>query len=203
MKSLKLAIILSAALVVSACQGSTAVRVNSVIDNQPETQALNARDFQEAAVEMVESMISSGSLNNPNGGRYILAISNIDNRTMQRIDTDQLVKKIRVSLLNSGRVLVTTAVGIGGAEDKMSRAARELREDDEFDQSRVARKSQLQAPEFSLSGKIIQKDVTVNRSKRLVEYYFQLSLTHIESGLAYWEGEKQISKMGSSKTVSW
>ncbi len=194
MKNLKLAFVLTAALVVSACQGSTAVRVNSIIDEQPETQALNARDFQEAAVEMVESMISSGAINNPNGGRYILAISNIDNRTMQRIDTDQLVKKIRVSLLNSGRVLVTTAVGIGGAEDKMSRAARELREDDEFDQSRVARKNQLQAPEFSLSGKIIQKDVTVSRSKRLVEYYFQLSLTHIESGLAYWEEKNKSLK---------
>ncbi len=47
-------------------------------------------------------------------------ISRVVNDTMQRIDTDQLVKKIRIELLRSGKVVVTTAVGGAGPEDSAS-----------------------------------------------------------------------------------
>jgi uncharacterized protein (TIGR02722 family) len=125
------------------------------------------------------------------------------NDTMQRIDTDQLVKKIRIELLNSGKVVVTTAVGLNGPEDQMTMAARELRGNSEFNQSRVAAKGQLQAPDLSLSGKILQRNHNMSRGKQQVEYFFQLTLTDINSGLAIWEGETPIIKRGSANTVSW
>jgi PBP1b-binding outer membrane lipoprotein LpoB len=43
----------------------------------------------------------------------------------------------------------------------------------------------------------------MGRNKTQVEYFFQLSLTEIKSGLAIWEGETPIVKRGSSKSVSW
>jgi len=122
---------------------------------------------------------------------------------MQRIDTDQLLKKIRVELLNSGTVAVTTAVGLNGAEDEMNYAARELRGDREFDQRGVQQEGKLQAPDLSLSGKIIQRNSSISKREKRVDYYFMLSLTDLESGLAIWEDEKPISKIGSSKTADW
>ena len=172
-------------------------------DHGQAVMGLDYRDFQQAASEAVQSMLQSGAVNKREGGRYVLAISRVVNDTMQRIDTDLLTKKIRVDLLQSGRVVVTTAVGADGAEDKMSMQVRELRQSDEFNQDTVAKKGQMIAPELSLSGKIIQRNVRVDKKTQQVEYYFQLTLTDINTGLAFWEGESVIGKRGSSKHVSW
>jgi len=43
------------------------------------------------------------------------------------------------------------------------------------------------APDYSLSGKIIQRNATLSNGDTEVNYYFQLTLTDIKTGLAYWE----------------
>lgn len=166
------------------------------------SMALDYRDFERAASGSVDSMLESGAVNNPNGGRYVMVVSRIVNDTMQRLDTDQLVKKIRVDLLRSGKVVTTTAVGIDGAEDEMNMLARTLRDSEEFDQRGVQKKGSLQAPDLSLSGKILQRNRKVGREQQ-VEYYVQLSLTDLASGLALWEDETQVIKRGSNASVSW
>ncbi len=172
-------------------------------DTGDQVMGLDYRDFNQAAGEAVQSMLKSGALNKKGGDRYVLAISRITNDTMQHIDTDQLVKKIRIELLKSGKVVVTTAVGLNGAEDEMSAKARELREDDEFNQRTVQKKGELIAPDMSLSGKILQRNISMDDGKQQVEYYFMLSLTEIKTGLAWWEGETIIGKRGSGKSVAW
>lgn len=188
-------------VLISGCATTTNIDINN--DRGQAVMGLDYRDFQKAAGESISSMLESGALNKPGGGRYVLAISRIINDTMQRIDMDQLIKKIRVELLQSGKVVVTTAVGATGAEDEMTMQARELRKTDEFNQSTVAGKGQMIAPELSLSGKIIQRNVRVTSSLQQTEYYFQLTLTDINTGLALWEGESVIGKRGSNKSVSW
>jgi uncharacterized protein (TIGR02722 family) len=194
-------LLIIATVLVSGCATQTRY-VDPAADDGPVSMSLDYRDFERAATEAVEDMLASGSVDNPNGGRYILVVSRITNDTMQRIDTDQLIKKIRVSLLRSGKVVTTTAVGLNGAEDEMSMRARELRDSEEFDQSGVQRKGTLQAPDLSLSGKLIQRNHQVGREQQ-VEYYIQLTLTELGSGLALWEGETPIIKRGSGKSVSW
>jgi uncharacterized protein (TIGR02722 family) len=187
---------------VAGC-ASTPIKVDVANDRGATVMGLDYRDFEEAASNMIESLLASGALNHPDGARYVLTISNVTNDTMQRIDTDQLVKKIRVAVLNSGKAVITTAVGGNGAEDSMSYQARQLRENQEFDQSRVAAQGRMIAPDFSLSGKIIQRNNTVDRWTTQVDYYFMLSLTDIDTGLAFWEDETPIVKRGSSRTVTW
>ena len=120
---------------------------------------------------------------------------------MQRIDTDQLVKKIRTQLLQSGKVVVTTAVGLNGAEDPMVMKARQLRKSGEVNQNTVAQAGKIIAPDLSLSGKIIQKNIPLGRNKTRVEYYVQLTLSEIETGLAFWEGETPIIKEGGKAPI--
>ncbi|MBB3048877.1 hypothetical protein FHR99_003151 [Litorivivens lipolytica] len=199
----KILSILLFTVAITGCASQGVQLVDTSNDTAGTVMGLEYRDFEKAAAESVQSMLATGAVTNPNGGRYVMAVSRVINDTMQRIDTDQLIKKIRIELLNSGKVVVTTAVGLNGPEDQMAYAARELRGNDEFDQSRVARKRSLQAPDLSLSGKIMQRNHAMGRGQTQVEYSFQLTLTDINTGLAIWEGETPIVKRGSSKTVSW
>jgi len=193
---------LLAAGLMTGCAPKTE-RIDMNNDKGAQVMGLDYRDFDEAASKAVQSMLMSGALDKKNGDRYVLAISRVSNDTMQHIDTDQLIKKIRVELLKSGKVVVTTAVSANGAEDKMSMDARKLRENDEFNQNTVQKKGTLVAPDMSLSGKILQRNVAMDDGKQQVEYYFMLSLTEIKTGLAWWEGETVIGKRGSGKSVSW
>ena len=198
-------VVAMATLVFTGCADTQPRYVNS---QHPETAkaatlGIDYQDFRKASIDATQSMLRSGALNRPGGGRYVLAISTLINDTTQRIDMDQLVKSIRIALLQSGKVVVTTAVRAGGPEDNMSYEARKLRKSDEFNQKTVAKKGQMIAPDFSLSGKIIQRNAKLSSGDMKVDYYFQMSLTDIKTGLAYWEGETVITKSGSGKTVNW
>jgi len=189
-------------LVLSGCQTTTS-NIDMNNDQRGAVMGLDYRDFNTAASKMVEDLLASGALNKPGGGRYVLAISRVINDTMQKIDTDQLIKQMRVALLRSGKVVVTTAVGANGPEDRLAMDARELRNSGEFNQQTVAAKGQMIAPEYSLSGKIIQRNVRQSKSKQAAEYYFQLTLTDINTGLAFWVGAEVLGKTGSNKSVAW
>jgi len=175
------------------------------VDN-PDVQSvismgLDRQDFEKAAGDAVESLLRSGVLNKPNG-KYVVAISRVINDTTHRIDTDLLIKKIRISLLNSGKAVVTSAISANGNDDQLVYDTRDLREDDEFDISTIADKGTLLAPELSLSGKIIQQTKRVDKNA-LVDYYFQLTLTDLKTGLAIWEDETIVAKVGDRKSVNW
>lgn len=163
-------------------------------DTGPAVAGLDYRDFAAAAGRMVGSLVGSGAADKPGGGRYVMTVNRVANRTTQDIDTDQLVKKIRVDLLKSGKVVVTTAVGGKGAEDTMTRDVRELAGDDLFDKGTVAGKGTVVAPDLSLTGKIIERKLKIDRSRQQIEYVFQLSLTQLATGLAVWEDEAVIVK---------
>jgi len=190
-----------ALLLLSGC--AKVQRIDPNNDTGSQVMGLDYRDFNEAAGKAVQSMLKSSALDKKDGERYVLAISEVKNDTMQHIDTDQLIKKIRIELLNSGKVFVTTAVGSKGNVDTMNKQTRELSENENFKQDSVAKKGTLIAPDMSLSGKILQRNVGIDKDKQQVEYYFMLTLTDIKTGFAVWEGESFIGKRGSAKSVAW
>ncbi len=203
MKKTLLVLALTSITLITGCQSTSYVAKD---DKELVTMGLSHRDFDSAATQALDEIITSPLLVHPDaakGGRYIMAISNIVNDTSQRIDTDQLTKKIRVGLLKSGKFLTTTAISLNGAEDEMTQKVRDLESSKLVNQATVKKNGTVIAPDFSLSGKIIQRTNRVDRSTQLVDYYFQLSLTQLETGLAYWEGEYPISKKGSNDSVTW
>lgn len=194
-------LLLLAALTLTGCAQPTRV----LQSNEAEayiTTGLSSRDFEQAADEAVQSMLSSGAVAPVNGKKNILVISNILNDTMQRIDTDQLVKKIRIALLQSGSVKTTTAIGLNGSEDKMNDAYSQLARSKKINKSTLKKQS-LTAPNMSLSGKILQRNNRTSKGNQLIEYYFQLTLTDLSDGLAIWEGETPIRKLADKDSVSW
>ena len=168
---------------------------------------INTQDWIRAADELTQSLLLSGTINSVAGKPKVMMIGRIKNNTNQHIDTDSLMKKIRVALNMGGRALTTTAVGLDGPEDESSKAVRELRADDEFNQATIPGKGNLISPDYSLSGKIIQNNARAKRGLlptiKQSEFAFQLSMTDLKTGLAVWEEEKLIVKQGSRAAVSW
>jgi len=197
----KMAMVLILALLAS-CAGSTE-NIDMNNDQADAVMALDHRDFTKAADTMIQSLMTSPVVNNKEGKPYVVAISNILNDTMQRIDTDQLIRKVRRDMLNSGKFTITTAVSGKGEEDKMNTQVRELRKDAEFNQATVQEQGQLIAPDLSLNGKIFQRNIRLDNGDQQVEYYFSLTLTELRTGLSKWEDEVMMGKRGDGKSVTW
>jgi uncharacterized protein (TIGR02722 family) len=166
---------------------------------------LDSRDFASAGAKVVQDMLQSGVVDNhPGGGPYVLVISRVTNDTMQRIDTDQLIKLIRVELLKSGKVVTTTAVGLNDlVEDPMSLRYREMRRSHEFNTKTMPATGQMVVPELSLSGKLLQNNNRLGDGSQRVDYAFQLTLTRLRTGLTLWEDAEPISKRGPNQSVAW
>ena len=198
-------IITLAGLLLTGCATET-VNIDVINDEGKAVMELDYRDFAQAASEMIQSMIGSGALKKPGGGRYVMTTARVTNDTMQRIDTDQLTAKIEEELMNSGMVVMTSAVGGKGAPDEMIYEMRDIRDSargDEFKQETLAGKRTLEAPELSISGKIFQRNIRYDNNLQQVEYYFQLRITDLISGLSIWQKESIIGKRGSKKSVAW
>jgi hypothetical protein len=179
--------------------------IDTMHDTGKPVMALDYRDFDQAASEMVQSMLGSGALKKADGSRYVMATGRIVNDTMQRIDTDQLMAKVEQELLNSGQVVMTSAVG-----SKLDKTTYEIRRkvkdtdiEDEFDQNSLPAKGTLISPHLSVSGKIFQRNVRYDKDHQQVEYYFQLRVSEIASGLVIWQNETLIGKRGSNRSVAW
>ena len=160
------------------------------------TTDINIQDFSYAAEDMIKSLLASGALDKTQIQPAMLAISRIVNNTTQQIDTDLLIKKIRVALNQSGKALTTTTMGIGGiAEDPLAQG---IQQEKEF---YTDKKEPQRLPDFTLSGKIIEKRDRQNEVRQAT-YTFQLSLTN-NDGLAVWEDEKEISKQSKRGVIGW
>jgi len=198
--------LLASIITIVGCNTPTE-NVDTINDQGKAVMQLDYRDFDRAASEMVQSMIASGTFKKEGGGRYVVAKGRIVNDTMQRIDTDQLMAKVEQEMTRSGLIVMTAAVGAGNApKDSLVHSVREIRDSDkadEFNKDTLQAKGQLIAPELSISGKIIQRNVHYDNNKQQVEYYFQLQMNNLTNGLVFWQNENIIGKRGSDKKVPW
>ncbi len=184
--------------VLAGCGGTRVVNLENERDvaTMQDVMELEYRDWTKTAENMTDSMLKSGALTrvkNP-----VIAVANIKNDTMQRFDTDILIKKIRTTVLKSGRAQIATNFT---GEDTTSNTVRSTRGNDEYDQSTFAGKGTLVAPNLSLSGKMLQRNLKIESGwfssvDTRVEYYLQLTLTDLKTGLSVWEDEQPIVKEG-------
>ena len=184
------------------CGETTVVDLNNEreVKSMQNVMELEYRDWTRAAENMTKSMLASGAFSQIKDP--VIAIGEIKNDTMQRFDTDILMKKIRTTLINSGRARVTTAFeNYAPAEDPTTYAVRETRGNAEYDSSTIVNKGTLIAPNVSLTGKMLQRNLSLKSGwfssvDTRVEYYLQLTLTDVKTGLSLWEDEQPIVKEG-------
>jgi uncharacterized protein (TIGR02722 family) len=190
-----IAVITAAALLGSGCD-TKARQIN-------ETQAITTisgidiQDWNKAANELSVQLLASGVLDNAPRKPAVLAISRFINNTTQQVDMDLLNKTVRINLLNSGKVLTTTTMGLGGqAEDPMAAGIAQER----AILSPGTPPPAGMSPDYTLTGKIIQVQARAGNMRQST-FAFQMSLTDARNGLAVWEAEKQIIKQGTKAGV--
>lgn len=187
-----------AALLHSGCQTTGARYVDAGgTESIVSLNQINSQDWMVAADQMVQSLIISGALEQSDRQPAVLAISRIVNDTLQRVDTDALVKKIRIALNKTGKVVTTTTVAVGGrVEDPLAKSV------SEYENFVNDQPQEFDAPDYSLSGKLLEQRAS-SGNNRQVNYIFQLSLTQTSTGYAVWEDEVNIQKIGRRNTVGW
>jgi len=187
----------SALLLLTGCETPTETRtVDAKGPDVINTSAINSQDWARAADELLNSLLSSEALNNAPRKPAILAVDRIINNTSLMVDTDLLIKKIRVGLTQTGKVAITNTMGLGERAVVASEAA-------ELEEMQSGKKAKTLVPDYTLYAKLIQQ---TDRNSKLTQntYSFQMSLVQVKTGLTVWEEEKQISKQTKARpAVGW
>jgi penicillin-binding protein activator len=191
------ALLSSAMLVATGCQKAQYVdpKGNELVVN---VDRMNIQDWSMLADQVVQSMVSSGTLarlpNQPAG----LLLNPVVNTTTQQFDTDAIMKKIRIALLNTGRVEVIMADDLfGGAEDRIAREAQRRKDKAAGVDTDASNKN---VPDITITAKLIEDRARAGNTRQ-VAYILQMSLTNTTSGRAVWEGEAQVVKQGERSSV--
>lgn len=192
-----LAIAATLPLVLAGCQKAEYVdpKGNDLVVN---ADRMNIQDWNLLADQAVQSMVNSGVLARlPNQPAGVL-LNPVINTTTQQFDTDGIMKKIRIALLNTGRCEVIMTAGPGGrAEDKIAQDAQALKD---FQSGKDNQVNPSNIPDATLTAKLIE-DRARSGSTRQVAYVLQMSLTNTNTGRAVWEGEASVIKQGQRSSV--
>ncbi len=188
---------LGALLTLTGCE--TVPETRTVDAKGPEavnTSAINSQDWANAADQLVASLLSGGALNNAPRTPAVLAIDRVINNTQLMVDTDLLIKKIRVALTQTGKVAITNTMGLGERAVVASEAA-------ELEEMQSGKKQKTLVPDYTLYAKLVQQR---DQGTKVVQntYSFQMSLVETKTGLTVWEEEKSIAKQTkNSSSVGW
>lgn len=178
-----------------------------------DTSAIETMDtsFGHTDLQMISEKITESLLQHPifANANYkdpvILAFSHIANNTHDRsFDTKAIEDKIKVALLKSGKVRVTSFSN----ESRDQHVRQEILDQQAFQQSgmvnkrTIGKKNNLYAADYFLSGEVM--DIR-KRVSGLEHVYTKITVELVdpESGLTIWADEKEIAKSGKRNTFGW
>lgn len=188
--------VLSTALLLTGCVTTSETRtVDARGPDVINTASINSQDWSNAADQLTASLISSGALDRAPRQPAIMAVDRVINNTQLMVDTDMLIKKIRVALTQTGKVAISNTLGLGERAVVASEAA-------ELEEMQTGKKQKTLVPDYTLYAKLIQQ---TDRDGRMTQntYAFQMSLVDVKNGLTVWEEERQIAKQTKKPGVSW
>lgn len=186
----------SAALLLTGCVTTQETRtVDAKGPQSLNTSSINPQDWANAADQLTASLITSGALERAPRQPAVLAVDRVINNTQLMVDTDLLIKKIRVALTQTGKVAITNTLGLGERAVVASEAA-------ELEEMQSGKKQKTIVPDYTLYAKLIQQ---TDRQSGVTQntYAFQMSLVQVKTGLTVWEEERQIAKQTKRPTVGW
>jgi len=188
-------VLLPSTLLITGCQTAETRTIDASGPQVLNTGGINSQDWYTAADQLVGSLLTSGALDKSPVQPSVLAVDRIINNTKLNIDTDLLIKKIRVALMQTGKVAVTNTMGLGERAVVASEAA-------EMDEMTTGKKAKVIVPSYTLYGKLIQQTDKLNGVTQNT-YSFQMSLVEVKTGLTVWEDDRAISKQTKKSTLGW
>lgn len=138
---------------------------------------INIQDYANAANAAVKDLLASGALDRVANPPALVEVSRVINNTSQQVDQDLITQKIGIALTQSGKAQIKLV-----------------------DATAKSYQSSTRAPDFTLSGKIIETVDHAGSTKRTT-YSFQMALNDPKAGVQVWLGEKEIGKQGTRSSV--
>lgn len=192
-------IYLTTALSLCACAPSREELAKQYQAEVTYTGELQNQDYEIVARKLIEDALQN-ELEKPKagGGRYVLAIDEIKNNTMQRISPNEIAAKLRIALQRSGKMYVTNIKEVG----KAGQRADDLAMSKYVNQDTVTKVKAI-SYDVVMNGSISQKDVKLKGGNYLVEYIFNFILKDEKTQLTIWEGDIPVKKIVSADMINW
>ena len=165
----------------SGCQQNARV-VTDDWDMIVSVDQIDVQDWSNAADQCLQQLYASDILSSAPTKPARVEVTRIVNDTTQRIDTDLLTQKMKISLRQSGKVVFASTDSRAG----------EVADYRDF----KAGDDRPRLPDYVINGKIIE--VRANAGKlRQSSYVFQLNLVDTRQDIDAWSGEAEVTKQGT------
>lgn len=154
-------------------------------------------DLQKIAVEMVDSMMMSGSVSAiTRDGRPIVFVERIKNKTSEHIDTESITDTISTKMLNSGKFRFVDMDRVEAVRDQLN-----FQNNDELvNQSTAIQFGKMVGAQYMLYGNL--SSIVKNAgSDKDVYYKMTMRLMDLQTGLIEWADETEIRKQQSKSLL--
>ncbi len=151
-------------------------------------------DMQNSVKTMVDSLVAHNSISNAKK-MPIVMVTNLQNKTSEHIDTQNIMDMVRVELTNSGKVAFV---------DKEARE--DISNEYGYQNSGVVSEETKKGPggqigaDFIINGRLDSIVQEVGKEKT-VYYKLTLNLTNLKTGIIAWTNHKEIRKAYKKKSV--
>jgi penicillin-binding protein activator len=151
-------------------------------------------DMQQAVKTLVDSLVAHNSIAAANRPPVVM-VTNLQNKTSEHIDTQNIMDMVRVELMNRGRVSFV---------DKEARD--DVAKEYEYQNSGMVNDTTKKGPgkqvgaDFILNGRLESIVKEVGKDKT-VYYKLTLNLTNLDTNIITWSNYKQLRKLYKKKSV--
>jgi len=191
---------IGSAAFLSSCGGGNA-KVSYTDPNAVQTTSINysSTDLQSITNAMVDSMLTAPRVEQITAkSTPVLFVSDVQNNSDQMIDTQALTNAISTRLINSGKFNFVDMSQVAEVKKQMAYQ----HQSGMVDQATAAAMGKQIGAQYMFYGDISSISQR-NSSEQTLYLQVTMKLLDIQSGLIIWQGEKQISKAMSKKTIGW
>lgn len=151
-------------------------------------------DMQNSVKTMVNSLVSHNAISNAKK-MPIVMVTNLQNKTSEHIDTQNIMDMVRVELTNSGKVAFVDKE----AREDISNEYGYQNSGMVSDETKKSAGGQIGA-DFIINGRLDSIVQEVGKEKT-VYYKLTLNLTNLKTGIIAWTNHKEIRKAYKKKSV--
>ncbi len=189
--------LMSVALIMGGC--SQKVSYGDAQEVETTTIDFGSTDLQKIAVDMTDSMLSSGAISAiTRNKRPIVFVESVKNKTAEHIDTESITDSISTRMLKSGKFRFVDMTRVDAVRDQL-----DFQNNDALVNPGTAIQfGKMVGAQYMLYGNLSSINKRAG-SDEDVYYKMTMRLMDLESGLIEWADETEIRKKQSKSVLGW
>ncbi|WP_407332939.1 penicillin-binding protein activator LpoB [Enterovibrio sp. 27052020O] len=189
--------LMGVALIMGGC--SQKVSYGDAQEVETTTIEFGSTDLQKIAVEMTDSMLTSGAVAAiTRDSRPIVFVESIKNKTAEHIDTESITDSISTRMLKSGKFRFVDMTRVEAVREQL-----DFQNNDALVNPGTAIQfGKMVGAQYMLYGNLSSINKNAG-SDQDVYYKMTMRLMDLESGLIEWADETEIRKKQSKSLIGW